>query len=104
MQRKRILTVIVAAVFSVVSIQASAFADDHGGKKSKWNPVGWVKGEKKGWKDGDVPPGLTDKDARKAEKEARKKAKKAEKEARKNARKAEKDADKKAEEVKAALS
>lgn len=105
MQKKWMLAAVVAAVFSCVSVQPAVFADDHGsGKKSKLNPSGWFKGEKKGWKEGEVPPGLADKDAKKAEKEARKKAKQAEKEARKNSRKAEKKADKAAEDVKAAVS
>ncbi len=105
MQKKWMLAIAVAAVFSCVSVQTPVFADDHGGgKKSKLNPSGWFKGEKKGWKEGEVPPGLADKDAKKAEKEARKKAKQAEKEARKNSRKAEKDAVKAAEDVKAAVS
>lgn len=103
MQKKWMLAVAVAAVFSCVSVQTPVFADDHGGgNKSKLNPLGWFKGEKKGWKEGDVPPGLSDKEARKAEKEARKNAKKAEKDARKNAKKAEKEAGKKAKELKAA--
>lgn len=103
MKRNWMLVAAVAVVFSFVSFQPAVFAEGKEGK-SKLNPMGWLKGEKKGWKEGDVPPGLSNKEAKKAEKEARKKAKQAEKEARKNAKKAEKEAGKKAEDVQAAVS
>ncbi len=95
--RHKFLPIAVAAmvVFSF-SMGPQAFAEEG---KSKWNPAGWMKGEKKGWKEGDVPPGLSGKDARKAEKEARKKARRAEKEARKNEKKAEREARAKAKEL-----
>ncbi len=91
---------------TIAMMLAVSFTNSHsayaGEGKSKWNPAGWMKGEKKGWKEGDVPPGLADKDVKKAEKEARKKARHAEKEARKNERKAKHEAHEKAEALKAA--
>lgn len=84
------------------------------------DPAGWAKGEKKGWKGSEVPPGLAnkkdkvkgeaekaeksldekrdsaEKEARKAEKKADKEAKKAQKKAEKEAKKAQKKAEKEA--------
>lgn len=74
---KSLLVLIVISLFL-----ASSVAD----AKPSFNPKGWFKGEKKGWDGGSTPPGLSKKEAKKAEKETRK----AEKEARKQARKAEK--------------
>lgn len=68
--------------------------------KKDGDPAGWTKGKKKGWHEGDQPPGLSHKEAEKAKKDAEKKAKKAQKEAEKKAKKAKAEAEKKAEEAK----
>ena len=59
-------------------------------KKGDDKPSGWEKGKKVGWDGGELPPGLSKKDAEKAKKDAEKKAKEAEKEAKKKAKDAEK--------------
>lgn len=96
---KKSLMLVLCAVVALPLVLGSpqAFA-----KKDKSNPAGWLQGEKKGWKNGEVPPGLTDaekkakKEAGKAEKKARKKAEKADKEAKKKLKEAEKEAKKNA--------
>jgi hypothetical protein len=67
-----------AAIFLLIAVflaAPSAFAKKDG------NPLGWGKGEKKGWDGGEMPPGLSKKDHAKAEKEAKKAKKAADKEA-----------------------
>ena len=63
------------------------------------DPAGWLKGKKEGWRDEELPPGLAKKDAKAAEKEARKKTKETEHKAKKNKNEAEKAARKKAKEA-----
>lgn len=88
--KKNLLPFLILIAFSLTFSPSSALAKE----KSKWNPTGWLKGEKKGWEGKDVPPGLSEKDAKKAEKEARKKAKEAEKEAKKKEKEAQREAKK----------
>ncbi len=83
---KSLLILIVISLFF-----ASSVAD----ARPSFNPKGWFKGKKKGWDGESTPPGLSKKEAKKAEKEA----KKAEKEAEKKAKEAEKAVEKAAEEV-----
>ncbi len=91
---------VAAVFFAVVSLVFSvpAFAKKDG------SPAGWLKGEKKGWHGGNTPPGLSKKDAEKAEREAKKKQKQAEKETKKKQKEAEKAAKKAKEEAEKKLS
>lgn len=79
---------IIALTIVSLALAAPAFAKKDG------NPLGWGKGEKKGWDGKGTPPGLSKADAKKAENEAKKKQKQAEKEAKKKQKEAEKAAEK----------
>lgn len=67
--------------------------------KKEGSAPGWSKGKKTGWKGESTPPGLAKADAKKAEKEARKKQKEVEKEAKKKQKEVEKEAKKKQKET-----
>lgn len=89
--------ILMLAVFSfTVTVPAYAKKDD--------KPAGWLKGEKKGWDGAEAPKGQLKADAKKAEKEAKKKQKEAEKEAKKKQKEAEREARKKAKEAEKAAS
>ncbi len=89
-QLKSLLVFMIVSLFLVSSV-ANA--------KPSFNPKGWFKGEKKGWDGESTPPGLSKKEAKKAEKAAKKQAKATEKEARKQARGTEKATEKAAKNV-----
>lgn len=87
---------VLVVLFAVISLvfSAPAFA-----KKEGKSPLGWLKGEKKGWDGGQTPPGLSKADAKKAEKEAKQKQKEVEREAKKKQKEADREAKKKQKEA-----
>ena len=70
---------IVGMALMLMLAAPSAFAKH----KEGGNPPGWTKGEKTGWDGGQMPPGLSKKEAKKAKKHAKKEKHKAERKAKK---------------------
>ncbi len=90
-QQVKFMAVLFAALMVLSSTPAFA--------KKDGDPSGWGKGEKKGWHDEKMPPGLSKKDGEKAEREAKKAKNETEREAKKKQKEAEREAKKKQKEA-----